>query len=183
MHLDGSQRHVQSRKFQKLEATGFAVPTDYHYMIGKKLNLMCSHHGKRCACKLFLQEQLQAFHKILWLWLACSLRVLSFSAKHGQELRNIGFCMLTRLSGGLRWQRTWSGSWTLDFTYSGKAVNKRINNRRFVSIWYPRPFPNLSHSNVAKANLLCSLVLQVLFVPVSGLWSLKIAWGMLTPGL
>ena len=80
MHLDGSRRHVQTRKFQKLEATGFAVPTDYHYMIGKKLNLMCSHHGKRCACKLFLQEQLQAFHKILWLWLACSLRVLSFSA-------------------------------------------------------------------------------------------------------
>ena len=36
MHLEGSRRHVQTRKFQKLEATGFAVPTDYHYMIGTK---------------------------------------------------------------------------------------------------------------------------------------------------
>ena len=130
MHLDGTRRHVQTRKFQKLEATGFAVPTDYHYMIGKKLNLMCSHHGKRCACKLFLQEQLQAFHNTLALIGMQPEGFKFFSNLHGQELRNIGFCMLTRLSGGLRWQRTWSGSWTLDFTYSGKAVNERINNRQ-----------------------------------------------------
>ena len=29
MHLDGSRRRVQTRKFQKLGATGFASPTDY----------------------------------------------------------------------------------------------------------------------------------------------------------